>query len=114
MFFYLFCCYKSVYKNYFIIIILIFFIIITLIFSCFGMFLDVPEYSGMFHVPGFVSGRPIFDMFGTTIETGRTSVRQYGAAGYSDNFAARIVAVSQLTFVFEERKPLQPELPWRR
>ena len=78
------------------------------------MFLDVPEYSGMFHVPGFVSGRPIFDMFGTTIETGRTSVRQYGAAGYSDNFAARIVAVSQLTFVFEERKPLQPELPWRR
>ena len=27
---------------------------ITFIFSCSGMFRDVPEFSGMFHVPGFI------------------------------------------------------------
>ena len=35
-------------------------------------------------------------------------------SAHSENFAAHIVAVSQLTFVLEERKPLQPEWPWRR
>ena len=31
-----------------------FFMKITFIFSCSGMFRDVPECSGMFHVPGFI------------------------------------------------------------
>ena len=30
---------------------------IIFIFSCSGMFRDVPECSGMFHVPGFIDAR---------------------------------------------------------
>lgn len=50
-------------------------------------------------------------MFGTTI---KRAVLPSVWSGHSRNFAARIVAVSQLTFVLEERKPLQPEWPWHR
>ena len=35
---------------------------ITLIFSCSGMFRDVPAYSGMFHVPGFIDA-PLFSAY---------------------------------------------------
>ena len=34
----------------------IFFLIIIIIIRCSGMFRDVPECSGMFHVPGFIDG----------------------------------------------------------
>ena len=47
------------YKNYLIIIILFFFLFmkIIFIFSCSGMFRDVLECSGMFHVLGFIDAR---------------------------------------------------------
>ena len=32
---------------------------VTFIFSCFRMFRHVPEYSGIFHVPGFIDARRI-------------------------------------------------------
>ena len=33
------------------------FLIIIIIIRCSGMFRDVPECSGMFHVPGFIDGQ---------------------------------------------------------
>ena len=59
-FFFVILCYFVIinfYKNYVIIIILFnyyFFMKITFIFSCSGMFRNVTECFGMFHVPGFI------------------------------------------------------------
>ena len=41
-------------KIIFLLLLFFFFMKIILIFSCSGMFRDVPECSGMFHVPGFI------------------------------------------------------------
>ena len=59
-FFLLFYVLINFYKNYVVIIIIIifFFMKIIFIFSCSGMFRNVPACSGMFRVPGF-SRRPI-------------------------------------------------------
>ena len=35
------------------------FLIIMIMIPCSGMFRDVPECSGMFHVPGFIDGHRI-------------------------------------------------------
>ena len=58
-FFLLFYVLINFYKKYVIIIILLyfFFVKIIFIFSCSGMFRNVPECSGMFRVPGFIDGR---------------------------------------------------------
>ena len=43
-----------------------FFMKITFIFSCSGMFRDVPACSRMFHVPGFIDALqslPVIDLF---------------------------------------------------
>ena len=56
VFFWLFYVLINFNKNYFIIIILLYFFSmkIIFIFSCSGMFRNVPECSEMFHVPGFI------------------------------------------------------------
>ena len=38
------------------------------IFSCSGMFRDVPECPGMFHVPGFIDGRLEIRNFSSRVE----------------------------------------------
>ena len=54
LFFVIFCYFTLLIILTKIILLLFFFMKILFIFSCSGMFRNVPECFGMFHVPGFI------------------------------------------------------------
>ena len=65
---YYYCyCYCSFFKLINCIFIVFYFIFRflnkNLIFSCYGMFRDIPECSGMFYVPGFIDGPDVLHRF---------------------------------------------------
>ena len=83
------------YKNYVIISILFnyfFFMKITVIFSCSGMFQDVPACSGMFHVPGFIDALSYNHMWSSRVVAYRKQkTKEYI---YIKFLAQKVVAVA--------------------